>query len=192
MSILQLLINNFTIITTLMVTFFIMLSVLIYIIGRTINIYKYGYPPKKDPIKRIMDKIKREWSYETSDGRIFTGKSAREKAKEHQKKLNFRKDIKGIIPETRKISNLSKSNEHGDEETDEDILNVIKEALAKGIICKDERGGCDNWSYDNGKKPFDCGGNPKPHISYAFRLGEDDVGYSETSYCEKCTIKMLK
>lgn len=75
------------------------------------------------------------------------------------------------------------------------VPEIIKDALRDGRICRDKRGGCDNWSYDNGRKPFDCGGNPSPNGSYGFWLGEDiddNAGYSETSYCEECTIKMLR
>lgn len=73
------------------------------------------------------------------------------------------------------------------------VPNIIKEALADGRINEDKRGGCDNWSFDNGKKPFDCGGNPKSKGSYAFSLGDENgIGYSEDTYCEECTIKMLK
>lgn len=75
------------------------------------------------------------------------------------------------------------------------VSNIIKKALADGKICEDKRGGCDNWNNDNGKKPFDCGGNPKPGLSYGFCLGgddADDAGYSEDTYCEECTIKMLR
>ena len=69
---------------------------------------------------KIMGKIKREWSYTTSDGKAFLGKSAAKNAKNHQKRLNFRKSIKDATPQVRRIFNISESDPHEDGETDED------------------------------------------------------------------------
>lgn len=60
---------------------------------------------------------------------------------------------------------------------------IIKEALADGKICKDKRGGCDNW---------DC--NSESEGSYALRLDRTlgySEKYSEDTYCEKCIIELL-
>lgn len=70
--------------------------------------------------EKIMDKIKREWSYKTSDGKLFTGKFAAKEAKEYQKRLNFKESIKDIIPEARKIFGIGKPNPHESGETTEE------------------------------------------------------------------------
>lgn len=74
--------------------------------------------------EKIMSKVKREYSYRTTDDKIFTGKLAKEKARSHQKRLNFRGVIKNIVPEARKIFNIDKSYLLKDEdgETNEDRL----------------------------------------------------------------------
>lgn len=68
----------------------------------------------------VMDKIKREWSYKTSDGKVFLGKSAVKNAENHQKRLNFRESIKDAIPQARKIFNIPEPDFHKDGEIDED------------------------------------------------------------------------
>lgn len=53
-----------------------------------------------------MDKIKREFAYRTSDDKVFSGKNAAKKAKEHQKRVDFRNTVKEIIPAAEKIFGL--------------------------------------------------------------------------------------
>ena len=73
--------------------------------------------------RKIMDKIKRAWTYTTSDGRSFSGKSAAKEAKEHQRKLNFKEDIKSIIPRAREIFNIAGPNPcDEDGETNEELF----------------------------------------------------------------------
>ena len=72
--------------------------------------------------EKIMDKIKREWSYKTSDGKLFTGKFAAKKAKEYQKRLNFRESINNLAAGAREIFNVDKPNRQEDGKTDEELL----------------------------------------------------------------------
>jgi hypothetical protein len=72
--------------------------------------------------KNIMDKIKQEWSYKTSDGTLFSGKFAKRKAQAHQKKINFRESVKDLIPAAHEIFGIKKPNLHEDGETDEEIV----------------------------------------------------------------------
>lgn len=72
--------------------------------------------------EKVMDKIKREWSYKTSDGKVFFGKFAAKKAKEHQKRLNFRETIRAIIPQARRIFNINEPDSHEDGETDDEMF----------------------------------------------------------------------
>lgn len=72
--------------------------------------------------ENIMKNITREWSYKTSDGKVFLGESAEEKAKEYQKRLNFKRTIKDIIPKAREILNIEEPNPHEDGVSDEEKL----------------------------------------------------------------------
>jgi len=69
-----------------------------------------------------MDKITREWSYKTSDGKLFSGKSAKKEAQNYQKRINLRESVKDLIPAAHKIFNIKKSNPHENGETDEDLV----------------------------------------------------------------------
>lgn len=64
-----------------------------------------------------MDKIKREYSFRTTDGVLHSGGNAAKRAKEHQKMVDFHKAIKGMIPEVRRIFNIKDAHT-----TDESIL----------------------------------------------------------------------
>ena len=69
-----------------------------------------------------MDKITREWSYKTSDGKLFSGKSAKKEAQDCQKRINLRESVKDLIPAAREIFKIKKPNQYEDEETDEEML----------------------------------------------------------------------
>ncbi|TET61145.1 MAG: hypothetical protein E3J47_05925 [Candidatus Stahlbacteria bacterium] len=58
-----------------------------------------------------MNKIKREFSYRTTDGTLHSGKNAAKKAKEHQKRIDFRNTMKKILPEIEKILNIEYTND---------------------------------------------------------------------------------
>lgn len=55
-----------------------------------------------------MKKVIHVSSYQTEDKQLFSGKDALQKAKEHQRKLNFMKNIKKLYPKAQKIFNLAK------------------------------------------------------------------------------------
>lgn len=55
-----------------------------------------------------MKKVIHVSSYQTEDKQLFSGKDALQKAKEHQKELNFVKNIKDLHPEAQKIFNIAK------------------------------------------------------------------------------------
>ena len=77
-----------------------------------------------------MDKIKREFSYRTTDGKLHSGKNAAKKAKEHQRIVDFGKTIKNIIPVTEDLFNLKDVHDESDGNTDETILiDKINECL---------------------------------------------------------------
>ena len=65
-----------------------------------------------------MSEIKREYAYRTTDGETFTGKNAEERAKDHQKRVDFRIAVKGMIPEACKIFGL--------EDVDVDEVNFLE------------------------------------------------------------------
>jgi len=69
-----------------------------------------------------MDKIKREFSYRTTDGTLHTGKIAAKKATEHQKRINFRATVRSLIPEAHKIFKIEDTYSTDDGETDEELL----------------------------------------------------------------------
>lgn len=86
--------------------------------------------------ENVMEEIKREWSYKTSDGKLFTGKSAGKKAEDYQKRLNFRKNVRDIIPEAHKIFNINGPDPHEDGESDEEqFLDKVNDEF--------------NWDNDN-------------------------------------------
>ncbi len=75
-----------------------------------------------------MKRIKREYSFRTTDGTLHSGKKAEKKAIEPQKSIDFKKTIKDVIPEMGKIFNLRDLCDYGD--TDEAALvDKINETL---------------------------------------------------------------
>jgi len=68
-----------------------------------------------------MDKVKRVYSYKTTDDKVFSGKDAAKRAKEHQKRVDFKNTIEKIIPEMEKIFKL--------EDTDEYLINKMNGEL---------------------------------------------------------------
>lgn len=69
-----------------------------------------------------MDKIKREYSYRTTDGMLYSGRNAAKKALEHQKRVDFRTTLKSLIPEAHKIFKIEDAYDTDDGDTDEDLL----------------------------------------------------------------------
>lgn len=69
-----------------------------------------------------MDKIKREYSYRTTDRELHVGKGAAERAKKHQRRIDFRATVKSLIPEAHKIFKIEDTYSTDDGETDEELL----------------------------------------------------------------------
>lgn len=53
-----------------------------------------------------MDEMKIEFSYRTTDGRLFSGKDALKCSKEHQKRIDFRNVVKEIMPKMEELFKL--------------------------------------------------------------------------------------
>jgi len=77
-----------------------------------------------------MDKVKRVYSYKTTDGKTFSGKNAAEKAKEHQKRVNFIDAIGEIMPEMEEIFKLEDGHTSDGGDTDEsELVDVMNDEL---------------------------------------------------------------
>jgi len=69
-------------------------------------------------MKTRKSKVKVIKAYETTDGKVFTGKNAPEESEKHQKSLNMRKLAKEIVAQSRIILDVP-IDEDGDGETNE-------------------------------------------------------------------------
>lgn len=77
-----------------------------------------------------MNKIKREYSYRTTDDKLFSGQNAVQRAKGHQRRVSFRKTIVDIVPAAEEIFNLKDTHNCSEGATNEDILlDEINECL---------------------------------------------------------------
>ena len=73
-----------------------------------------------------MSKLKQEVLYRTSDGKAYYGKNAMKRAKEHQGKIDLKRDIKELLPEVYNILGIDKTSNNDDEEN---IVEEINEML---------------------------------------------------------------
>jgi hypothetical protein len=69
-----------------------------------------------------MSEIKREYAYRTTDGKLHSGTNAAICAKTYQKRLDFRKTIKSMIPAVEEIFGLEDLRDGDDGDTDETVL----------------------------------------------------------------------
>jgi len=83
-----------------------------------------------------MNKIKREYSFRTADGTLYSGKNAEKRAKEHQKRVDFNKTIEDMVPEVRKIFDIKDADTADDGDTDESkLLEKVGDHVL--IVCDD-------------------------------------------------------